>query len=120
MRFFNLILKQLLRIIVLPAVLASMAVVAQTDISQLEPGRLIERELKGGESHGYVIGMKQDQFLRVSVEQRGINVVVKLFGPDKSYVPFFSSTANAFQSLAGGALATLTGYDALGRVVSVQ
>ena len=49
-----------------------------------------------------------------------LNVVVKLFGPDKSYVPFFSSTANAFQSLAGGALATLTGYDALGRVVSLQ
>jgi hypothetical protein len=49
---------------------------------RLEPGRLIERELAGGESHSYGIMLALGQYLQVVVDQRGIDVVVALFAPD--------------------------------------
>jgi CHAT domain-containing protein/tetratricopeptide (TPR) repeat protein len=42
----------------------------------------VERELNGGESHVYRIGLKPGQFLCALVEQKGIDVVVTIFGPD--------------------------------------
>jgi CHAT domain-containing protein/Tfp pilus assembly protein PilF len=52
------------------------------DIRVLEPGKPIEQELAGGQVHTYQITLGADQFLHVVVDQRGIDVVVKLFGPD--------------------------------------
>lgn len=52
------------------------------DVRTLEPDKPIERELAGGQSHAYQVMLAAGQFLRVVVEQRGINVVVKLSGPD--------------------------------------
>ena len=49
---------------------------------QVEPGKVVERELKGGEKHAYPIQLKADDLLELVVEQRGIDVVVRLFGPD--------------------------------------
>jgi CHAT domain-containing protein/tetratricopeptide (TPR) repeat protein len=49
---------------------------------QLVPGVPIERELAGGEAHAYQIALVSGQYLRVVVDQRGINVVVRLLGPD--------------------------------------
>src|SRR5262245_11332012 len=54
---------------------------AQESIS-LEPGRPIERELSGGQSHFYKIAMISGQYLRVAVSQRGIDALVALFTPD--------------------------------------
>src|SRR6266508_2571527 len=54
---------------------------AQESIS-LEPGKPVERELSGGQSHSYKIAMVSGQYLHVVVEQRGIDVVVALFAPD--------------------------------------
>ncbi len=48
----------------------------------LEPNELIVRRLKGGESHSYHILLEANQFLRVSVEQLGIDVEVSLYAPD--------------------------------------
>jgi CHAT domain-containing protein/Tfp pilus assembly protein PilF len=48
----------------------------------LEPGKPIERELSGGLSHVYKVTMTTDQFLRIVVEQRGVDVVVALSTPD--------------------------------------
>src|SRR5262245_53075528 len=48
----------------------------------LEPGKLIERELSGGQSHSYKITMISGQYLHILVEQRGIDVAVALFTPD--------------------------------------
>ena len=48
----------------------------------LEPGKPVERELKGGEVHQYHVEMKAGQFLHTIVEQRGIDVVVIVFAPD--------------------------------------
>src|SRR5215510_14695962 len=54
---------------------------AQESIS-LEPGRPVERELSGGQSHSYKITTISGQYLNIVVEQRGIDVAVALFTPD--------------------------------------
>src|SRR5215475_6915429 len=43
---------------------------AQESIS-LQPGKPVERELSGGQSHSYKITMISGQYLHVVVEQRG-------------------------------------------------
>src|SRR6266850_3091654 len=54
----------------------------------LEPGRALERRLAGGESHLYEIRMTSEQSLRLVVEQRGIDVALRLFGPDGKQISF--------------------------------
>jgi CHAT domain-containing protein/Tfp pilus assembly protein PilF len=54
---------------------------AQDSVS-LEPGKPIERELSGGQSHSYKTTMISGQYLSIVVEQRGIDVAVALFTPD--------------------------------------
>jgi CHAT domain-containing protein/uncharacterized protein HemY len=44
----------------------------------LESGKPLERELKGGASHAYSITLKAGQFMRIVVEQKGIDVVLLL------------------------------------------
>jgi CHAT domain-containing protein/Tfp pilus assembly protein PilF len=46
--------------------------------SSLELGKPIEREISGGISHFYKISMTSGQFLRIAVEQKGIDVAVAL------------------------------------------
>ena len=48
----------------------------------LELGKPIERELAGGQSHSYQLTLAAGQYLHVVVDQRGIDVLVTLFGPD--------------------------------------
>jgi tetratricopeptide (TPR) repeat protein len=48
----------------------------------LEVGKPVERELKPGEKHTYHVTLTAGQFFRAVVRQRGIDVVVTLFGPD--------------------------------------
>lgn len=52
------------------------------DTQSLELGQAVERELAGGQMHSYRIALEAGQFLHVVIEQRGIDVVVTLFGPD--------------------------------------
>src|SRR5262249_42750833 len=52
------------------------------EIISLEPGKPVERELSGGQSHSYKITMISGQYLRVVVGQRGIDVAVALITPD--------------------------------------
>jgi tetratricopeptide (TPR) repeat protein len=53
---------------------------------RLEQGKPIERELKGGDVHAYSIPLTAGQFCDLIVEQRGIDVVVTLSGPDGKQV----------------------------------
>jgi CHAT domain-containing protein len=55
-------------------------------LEQLEPGKPIERELAGGQSHSYRVTLDAGQYLRLLVDQRGIDVVVQLLGPDGKLV----------------------------------
>jgi CHAT domain-containing protein/Tfp pilus assembly protein PilF len=50
--------------------------------ADLELGKSIERELAGGESHSYRIRLAKGQFCQAIVDQRGIDVVVAIHGPD--------------------------------------
>jgi tetratricopeptide (TPR) repeat protein len=48
----------------------------------LERGKPIERELAAGQNHTYQIGLAEGDFLSVAVEQRGIDVTVRVVGPE--------------------------------------
>src|SRR5262249_53427429 len=52
------------------------------EVRKLEAGKPIERELKGGEAHTYEIALATGQYLDVVVEQKGIDVVVRVIAPD--------------------------------------
>jgi len=52
-----------------------------SDIRPLESGKEIERELAGGATHLYSINLAAGQFVRVVVEQRGVDVVATLIEP---------------------------------------
>jgi hypothetical protein len=54
---------------------------AQVGPTSLQPGTPIERALAAGQSHSYTINLEQDQFLQLVVDQRGIDVVVRVFSP---------------------------------------
>ena len=61
---------------------------------KLESGKPIEREMAGGETHTYQLTLQAGQFMRVMVEQKGIDVVVALVAPDGRQLVeanFFSS-----------------------------
>jgi CHAT domain-containing protein/Tfp pilus assembly protein PilF len=51
-------------------------------VSTLELGKPIEREVSGVENHAYPIGLAEGQYASVVVQQRGIDLVVRVFGPD--------------------------------------
>ncbi len=52
----------------------------------LEIGKPIEREMKGGAAHSYLLALSADQLLYAVVDQRGVDVVVTIFGPDGKQV----------------------------------
>jgi tetratricopeptide (TPR) repeat protein len=54
----------------------------EQDLRLLDPGKPVEREMAGAEVHSYRIELAQGQYLRLVVNQRGIDVVVTLFAPD--------------------------------------
>ncbi len=62
----------------------SSILIAQSDatIPTLELGKPIERELSGQQSHSYQIVLTSGQYIHVVADQRGIDVVVRLLGPD--------------------------------------
>jgi CHAT domain-containing protein/Tfp pilus assembly protein PilF len=51
------------------------------ELRVLEPGRPIQRELAKGEKHSYQITLASGQYIHLVVDQRGVDVVVTLFGP---------------------------------------
>jgi CHAT domain-containing protein len=55
---------------------------AQAQAQQFEFNKPVERKLSGGETHLYEINLSPDQFLRLLVDQRGVDVTLTLFGPD--------------------------------------
>lgn len=55
-----------------------------TDAHALGYGETVEQEIDKGGAHDYRLTLTANQFLRVVVEQRGIDVVLTLFAPDGS------------------------------------
>jgi tetratricopeptide (TPR) repeat protein len=52
------------------------------EVQPLDPGKPLERKLAGGEAHLYEIKLTSEQFLRLVVDQRGIDVALTLFEPN--------------------------------------
>ena len=52
------------------------------EVTWLEVGKPIEREMKGGESHAYQLNMVAGQYAYFLVKQIALDVVVKLYAPD--------------------------------------
>ncbi|HEV3254718.1 MAG TPA: tetratricopeptide repeat protein [Candidatus Acidoferrales bacterium] len=69
-----------------PATVAQAAAQApapvENQVGPLEPGKPIERALKGGETDVYQVKLKSGEFLYVVAEQKGVDVVVVLVAPD--------------------------------------
>jgi CHAT domain-containing protein/Tfp pilus assembly protein PilF len=57
----------------------------------LELGKPVERELAGGQSHSYQITLAEGQFVSVIVEQHGIDVAVRVLGPNGEQIAEFDS-----------------------------
>jgi erythromycin esterase len=53
-----------------------------TNIVKLELGKPVEREMRAGEIHAYYVSLVTGQFLRATIDQRGIDVIVTVFDPD--------------------------------------
>jgi CHAT domain-containing protein/Tfp pilus assembly protein PilF len=49
---------------------------------RLEAGQPVERQIAGGEKHSYLQRLEAGQYLRVAAEQRGIDVLLRLYGAD--------------------------------------
>ena len=76
------------------------ALAAQTgkeieNLQVLELGKPIEREFAGGQTHSYQVALVTGQFVHIVVEQRVIDVVVKLFDPDGKQVVEVDSSNGA-------------------------
>ncbi len=56
----------------------------QTPSSTLRPGTTIEQNLSGAAAHTYTITLDQDDFLHLVVEQKGVDVILKILAPDGS------------------------------------
>jgi len=71
-------------LLLLPLQLTAVVAAAQNDkaTSTLRPGQPVERQLAGDRAHSYSIALNAGQYLRAIVEQRGIDVVVTVFGAD--------------------------------------
>ena len=54
--------------------------------TQLEPGKMIEREIAVEQTHRYKITLTAGQFMRVLVEQPGCDVALTLVAPDGKIV----------------------------------
>jgi len=60
-------------------------------VQLLEWDKPIERELAGGQSHSYQLSLDAGQYANLVVDQRGIDVVIRLLGPDGKQIAEFDS-----------------------------
>jgi len=62
---------------------ASSASQSPQDARELATGEPIEREIAGGETHAYRLVLAAHQFLRISVNQREVDVAVSALGSER-------------------------------------
>jgi CHAT domain-containing protein/Tfp pilus assembly protein PilF len=55
---------------------------SQAEARTLAPAAPVEQEIAGGQTHSYRVALDSGQFLEVVVEQRGVDLWVKAYGPD--------------------------------------
>lgn len=77
-------------LIILCSALTSFAQ-TQSSVGELQFGKTIEREITTDDIHSFEIGLEENQLLEMVVEQRGIDVVVKVFAPDGKVLAAFDT-----------------------------
>src|SRR5262249_17797852 len=48
----------------------------------LQPGIPIEKSMASGQTHSYILNLEKDQFAQIDVEKHGVEIVLRMFGPD--------------------------------------
>jgi hypothetical protein len=71
--------------------LSAERIAAQTQTTPLQLGIPIERTIGRGQSQSFSISLDQDQFLQLVVEQRGIDIVVRVVSPAGKQIGEFDS-----------------------------
>ncbi len=72
---------------------------AQTDVTTLESGSLVERELKKGETHSYAVLVAGGQHLRAVIKARDIDLAARIVTPNNGQVAE-TSTWNSIEQSA--------------------
>jgi CHAT domain-containing protein/Tfp pilus assembly protein PilF len=67
----------------------------ENEVRALEAGKPIKGELAGGRQHAYRVALNADQFLKVIVEQQGIDVASRVSGPDGKQIMEFDSESRS-------------------------
>src|SRR5687767_13911846 len=67
-----------------PLAESSSVYASQEEICTLEHKTPVERELAGGQAHSYRVSLNAGQYVRVMVEQKGMDVSMTLFSPDEA------------------------------------
>ena len=80
------------------------------DVRPLVPGQPLERDMASGQTHTYQITLRAGQFMRVVVEQKGIDVAVALVAPDGKQVGEADFTGAFEQESLSHEAATDGGY----------
>jgi len=75
-------IKRICQLLLLLCLASTAFAQVKDEVRPLVPGQPVEREIAGGESHTDQIALTAGQFVRVVVEQRGIDVKLALAGPD--------------------------------------
>src|SRR4051794_37838672 len=74
----------------------------------LETGKTLEGRLSDGESREYSVTLKSGEYARVLIDQRSINIAVKLFAPDGREILSADSETNG-QNESAELVAELSG-----------
>src|SRR5262245_50388958 len=60
-------------------------------VQRLEQNMPVERELAGGQSHSYQFSLDAGQYVKLVIEQRGIDLKAQLSGPNGKLIAEFNS-----------------------------
>src|ERR1700749_2697133 len=53
------------------------------EVRALAPGETLRRDMRSGELHAYRLTLAQGDYVRVVVEQEGVDVVVSIYDPER-------------------------------------
>nr|WP_322711478.1 CHAT domain-containing protein [Nostoc sp. ChiSLP03a]MDZ8212704.1 CHAT domain-containing protein [Nostoc sp. ChiSLP03a] len=77
-------------------VLESKPALKNQDDSQLQVGKLIEREIHPNEAHNYQLKLQAGKYVKLVVKERSVDLVVKLFGEDGKQIKEINDSLFAY------------------------
>ncbi len=83
------------------------------DLPKLKAGSAIERELTKEQTHSFRIKLREGEFLRVAIVQRGIDVIASLIDPDGKQIVETNSQKELQETETVLAIASAKGYHRL-------